>query len=81
MEKTYHRFTELFQQLGLSADIDSIKQFVADHSPLDPAIRLENAPFWNESQADFLRDEVQQDADWAEVIDQLNVALRRKATP
>lgn len=45
MNQSYHRFTELFLQLGLPSDVDGIKHFLENHSPLDPSIRLENAPF------------------------------------
>ena len=77
MNSNYHRFTELFLQLGLPAEVEGIKRFLDIHSPLDPSIRLENAPFWTEAQSTLLRDEILQDADWAEVVDQLNTALRR----
>ena len=77
MNQSYHRFTELFLQLGLPSDVDGIKHFLENHSPLDPSIRLENAPFWTQAQSTLLRDEILQDADWAEVIYQLNAALRR----
>lgn len=77
MNQSYHRFTELFLQLGLPSDVDGIKNFLENHSPLDPSIRLENASFWTQAQSTLLRDEILQDADWAEVIDQLNAALRR----
>ncbi len=77
MQPFYHRFSELFHQLGLPSDIESIKTFLAQHSPLDSSLRLESAAFWSEAQSALLRDEILQDADWAEVIDQLNLALRR----
>lgn len=76
MNSTYHRFTELFQQLGLPSDVESIKVFLSTHGPLDASIRLEDAPFWTASQATLLRDEILKDADWAEIVDQLNAALR-----
>jgi hypothetical protein len=38
---------------------------------------LADAFFWTESQSQFLRDEILDDADWAEVVDQLNVMLRK----
>ena len=59
MEKSFHRFSELFAQLGLPADV-----------------LLADAPFWTPAQATLLREELLEDADWAEVIDQLNAALR-----
>ena len=50
--------------------------FLANNSPLDAAIRLEEAPFWTNSQAELLHEKIQLDADWAVVVDQLNLALR-----
>ena len=75
MDSTYHRFTELFQQLGLASDTRSIQEFLARHSPLHPSIRLENAPFWSQAQSSLLRDEILLDADWAEVAENLNSRL------
>ncbi|MEO7161211.1 MAG: DUF2789 domain-containing protein [Polaromonas sp.] len=76
MEKSFHRFSELFAQLGLPADEQAIAEFLATHSPLAAAILLADAPFWTPAQASLLREEILEDADWAEVVDQLNVALR-----
>ncbi len=75
MELTIHPFSELFAQLGLANDEASIRQFIATHAPLPDAMRLEDAPFWSPSQAQLLREERLDDADWAMVVDQLNVAL------
>lgn len=77
MNSNYHRFSELFLQLGLPTDINEIQRFLDNHSPLNPSISLEDAPFWSSAQSTLLREEILQDADWAEVVDQLNVALRR----
>lgn len=76
MEPSNHRFAELFAQLGLAADDASIAEFLAAHAPLDTGILLADAPFWSPSQASMLREEIRKDADWAEVVDQLNLALR-----
>ena len=76
MEHSFHHFSELFAQLGLPTDVDGIRDFVILHSPLPETLRLEDAPFWTPAQAMLLRDSILQDADWAEVVDQLNVALR-----
>lgn len=76
MEKPVHRFNELFAQLGLPCDAQGIRQFLAQHAPLAPEVSLPDAPCWTPAQADFLRDALQQDSDWAEVVDQLNQALR-----
>ncbi len=76
MEKSFHRFTELFAQLGLPMDEAGIREFLKTNSPLAPQVLLADAPFWTSAQAALLREELQEDADWAEVVDRLNVALR-----
>ncbi|WP_439877377.1 DUF2789 domain-containing protein [Pseudomonas prosekii] len=77
MQSPTHSLPSLFKQLGLASDPISIDQFIATHSPLKPELHLADAFFWSESQAQFLRDEILEDADWAEVVDQLNVLLRK----
>lgn len=77
MEKPFHRFSELFAQLGLPADDAGIASFLAAHAPLAPAVPLAQAPFWTPAQASLLSEELQEDADWAEVVDQLDAALRK----
>ena len=76
MDSTTHYFSELFAQLGLPNDDASIKAFLRQHSPLAADIELPNAPFWTPGQAAFLREEWREDADWAQLVDQLNLALR-----
>jgi hypothetical protein len=76
MDSTYHRLEELFDQLGLPSDTGSIYFFIVQNSPLNNGTRLEDAPFWTASQAAFLHEKIQLDANWAGVVDQLNVALR-----
>ncbi len=76
MEATFHRFSELFAQLGLPNDDAAIGAFIKAHRPLPPEILLAKADFWTPAQAALLKEEIRQDADWAEVIDQLNLALR-----
>ncbi len=77
MESSFHYFSDLFAQLGLPGDPDSIGLFIETHSPLDPETRLEDASFWTPAQASLLREEIVDDADWAEVVDRLNAALRK----
>jgi hypothetical protein len=79
MDAFYHRFSELFQQLGLSRDPVEIRVFIERHSPLASNIRLEDAAFWTPAQATLLREKLLDDADWSEVVDQLSLALRRKS--
>lgn len=75
MEHITHPFSELFEQLGLDASHDGIEHFLAGHR-LPPDMELVAAPFWTRAQANFLKEGLQDDSDWAEVIDQLNVSLR-----
>ena len=42
---------------------------------LPDGMRLEDAPFWSPAQSQLLREERHDDADWAMVVDRLNVAL------
>jgi hypothetical protein len=79
MESTVHPFSELFAQLGLADDPASIRGFIATHAPLADNVRLEEAAFWSPAQAQLLREERIDDADWAIVVDQLNLALRARA--
>jgi hypothetical protein len=76
MDMSVHGFTELFAQLGLPSDEPAIRRFIAAHSPLAAGIELADATFWTPGQASFLREEIVRDADWAEVVDQLDAALR-----
>lgn len=77
MESPTHSLPSLFKQLGLPDDPINIDKFIATHSPLEPELHLADAFFWSKSQSQFLRDEILDDADWAEVVDQLDVLLRK----
>ncbi|QEZ46375.1 DUF2789 domain-containing protein [Cupriavidus oxalaticus] len=79
MEPTFHQFSELFAQLGLASDEAGIRSFIGQHAPLPDDVELAAAPFWTPAQSALLRDELLDDADWAEVVDQLNLALRKPA--
>jgi hypothetical protein len=78
MEDPIPSMTRMFDQLGLPSQPPAIEAFIAAHKPLDPAIALCDAPFWTASQAEFLRAEMNGDADWAIVIERLNSALRSR---
>jgi chromate reductase, NAD(P)H dehydrogenase (quinone) len=80
MAENFFHFRDLFAQLGLPNSPEAIASFLDQHRPLPDDMLLADAPFWDESQAEFLRESRQQDAaDWTQLIDQLNEALR--ATP
>ena len=76
METPIHTINNLFAQLGLPSDTAAIDNFIAGHVPLASDIQLADAPFWSDAQANFLREEISEDADWAEVVDQLDARLR-----
>lgn len=75
MEGPLHTMSNLFAQLGLPSDEREIDRFVAAHAPLPERMPLAGAPFWTPAQAAFLREEILEDADWADVVDRLNVRL------
>lgn len=77
MESPTHSLPALFKQLGLPSDPNGINAFISTHSPLPAELKLSQAPFWTAAQAAFLREEILEDADWAPIVDQLNLLLRR----
>lgn len=66
----------LFSQLGLEDDELSIKRFIHQHQ-VQSGTLLYDASFWNDAQSQFLQEAICEDADWAEVIDQLDTMLRK----
>lgn len=76
MEDLIPSMTRLFDQLGLASAPQFIESFIAGHKPLPASVELADAPFWSASQAEFLRSEIDEDTDWAIVIERLNAALR-----
>ncbi len=76
METETHALCDLFSQLGLPSDSDAIEKFIKAHRPLPDAVPLSEAPFWSKPQRDLLKQALIQDADWAPLVDQLNVRLR-----
>ncbi len=76
MDTSKHTLTTLFDQLGLASDEQSIDDFVSRYSPLPREIALQDAPFWSESQSHFLEEGLEEDSDWAEVIDELDARMR-----
>lgn len=76
MYSPIHSINALFDQLGLQSDDQAIEKFIAEHSPLPAEVKLSEALFWNESQKTFLHQMKAEDADWAEVVDQLDAMLR-----
>lgn len=76
MDTSTHTLATLFEQLGLASDEANIRRFIQQHS-LPPSTVLMEAPFWNQAQADFIREGLLEDSDWAEMIDLLDTLLRK----
>ena len=74
MDETPKTLENLFSQLGLKSDEQSIETFIADH-PLAEGVELFEAPFWSPSQASLLKEKLLEDGPWALVVDELNARL------
>ncbi|WP_424566664.1 DUF2789 domain-containing protein [Thiothrix litoralis] len=74
MTEQIYSLSTLFEQLGLSGKEEDIDSFIGSHQ-LASDVQLTNAGFWTSSQANFLREGLMHDSNWAEVIDELNVRL------
>lgn len=79
MQTSFHTLRDLFCQLGLPDTRADISRFIAIHRPLARHLSLAEAPFWRPQQAQFLLEEVADDADWAEIVDTLDASLRHPA--
>ena len=75
MDTSTHTMQTLFMQLGLPNSSKSIDAFFFNHR-LPRDIPLEQAAFWTAGQAQFIHEALEQDAEWAEVVDQLDAQLR-----
>ena len=75
MERPEHNMSSLFAQLGQPSDNTAIARFIATYRPLPGSVQLHEAAFWSPAQAAFLHEAILDDADWAEVTDELNVEL------
>lgn len=78
MERPVHNMSNLFAQLGQPNDEAAIAQFIESHRPLPDDVLLHEAAFWTPAQASFLCEAIRDDADWAEVADELNAGLRAR---
>ncbi|MCL1143400.1 DUF2789 family protein [Shewanella gaetbuli] len=79
MDTSNNNLQQLFQQLGLEHDDDSINEFIDTHQLAEDTLLIE-ASFWNNAQKAFIQEALSEDAQWAEVVDLLNVMLRKKPT-
>lgn len=76
MDTSQHTMNALFEQLGLPSEDGQIDQFIHTHKLFSDNVKLEDATFWTASQGHFLKEAIQSDSDWSEVVDELNTRLR-----
>ena len=76
METPIHSIASLFDQLGLDRSNEAMDAFINKNGSLPSGVELYKADFWSTSQANFLKQMKDEDADWAEIVDQLDVMLR-----
>ncbi|WP_095061269.1 MULTISPECIES: DUF2789 domain-containing protein [unclassified Pseudomonas] len=77
MESPTHELKGLFDQLGLDSGAKAIDDFIASHSPLPDDKKLIDAEFWTPQQSAFLKEQLRADADWAGVVDELNLRMHQ----
>lgn len=76
MDTSKHRLPELFAQLGLSSDAADMQDFIGKHRSLNGSIKLCDANWWNSAQSALLKEAIEDDAEWAEAVDELDALLR-----
>jgi hypothetical protein len=76
MDTTPADLSHLFAQLGMDSREEDIDNFIASHSLADN-VHIANAHFWNEAQREFLREGLQDDSNWSDLIDHLDTLLRK----
>lgn len=67
--------SSLFAQLGEASDEGAITRFIETHGPMAGGVQLHEAAFLTPAQANFLREAILDDAEWAEIVDALNSEL------
>ncbi|PLX59580.1 DUF2789 domain-containing protein [Sedimenticola selenatireducens] len=77
MDTSTHTLSTLFAQLGLPNSEADTNAFIIEHRNLVGSIPLDKAPFWTTAQSSFLREAIEEDSDWAEIVDQLDNSLRK----
>lgn len=76
MDTTPQDLSHLFDQLGIDSSEENIDKFIADNQ-IPKNVLISQAGFWSESQKSFLREAIDEDAQWSELIDHLDALIRR----
>ncbi|MDM4768061.1 DUF2789 family protein [Pelomonas sp. SE-A7] len=77
MESPIHSLVDLFKQLGLPHEPAAIEAFIAKHRPQCQGCAIQDAPMWTPVQASFLREAIEDDADWAIAAESLTELMCR----
>ncbi|MFH7767627.1 DUF2789 family protein [Acinetobacter sp. BSP-28] len=67
-----------FEQLGLESSSEAMDEFIRTHQ-IGMDVPLHKAPFWSQSQHDFLISHWKKDDEWAMMVDILNEQLHTEA--
>lgn len=76
MDTTPVDLGHLFEQLGLDNTEQAINEFIASHH-LAAADTIWQASFWSPAQAAFLKEALEADSNWSELVDLLDTQLRK----
>ncbi|MCH1928851.1 DUF2789 domain-containing protein [Shewanella sp. A25] len=76
MDTTPVDLSHLFEQLGLDNQPQAMSTFIASHK-LSAQTHLSDAPFWSAAQKSFIVEALAADAEWTELIEQLDTQLRK----
>ncbi|WP_338592413.1 DUF2789 domain-containing protein [Shewanella khirikhana] len=76
MDTTPVDLGHLFEQLGLDNTEQAINEFIASHQ-LAAADTIWQASFWSQAQAAFLKEALEADSNWSELVDLLDTQLRK----
>ncbi|STZ09654.1 Protein of uncharacterised function (DUF2789) [Moraxella caprae] len=80
LDNAEHTMNDLFTQLGLPNSDSEIDAFIKNNQ-LPENVTLADAPFLDEQQSMFIREEWKLDAVWSLVIDELNARLHEENKP
>ncbi|WP_372872781.1 DUF2789 domain-containing protein [Shewanella sp.] len=76
MDTTPVDLSHLFEQLGLDSNEQTIQRFISSHR-LSAGQTIWQASFWNAAQAAFLKEALEADSNWSELVDHLDTQLRK----
>lgn len=77
MDTVQVRMTNLFNQLGLDSSPKAIASFITKHA-IKPNTPIAAAPFWTPAQRELISELLDEDAEWAIVVDELGTTLTTK---